>query len=154
MNEDIRKLLIEQLDKKFKEISGFSKITLPPKGWLNAIRIALNMSLRQVAKKIGISPVSCGEIEKREADKSITLKKLEEVAEALDCNLVYAIIPKSGSLSKMLDNRSEKLAEEIVMRTSQTMKLEDQENNPERLKKAIMEMKLKIKNEMPRYLWD
>ena len=46
------------------------------------------------------------------------------------------------------------MAEEIVMRTSHTMKLEDQENSEERIKKAIKDRAEKIKNELPKYLWD
>ena len=54
----------------------------------------------------------------------------------------------------MLEKRALKIAEEIVMRTSHTMKLEDQENSEERLEKAIKYRAEKIKNELPKYLWD
>jgi hypothetical protein len=34
------------------------------------------------------------------------------------------------------------------------MILEDQENNPKRIKKAISDKTKEIKQEMPKYLWD
>lgn len=40
------------------------------------------------------------------------------------------------------------------MRTSHTMKLEDQENTKERIEKAIEERMKEILNEMPKSLWD
>lgn len=40
------------------------------------------------------------------------------------------------------------------MRTSHTMKLEDQENREERLQKAIEDRAEQIKQEVPKYLWD
>jgi hypothetical protein len=46
------------------------------------------------------------------------------------------------------------LATEIVKRTSASMKLEDQENKPDRLKKAVIEKAEEIKFQMPKYLWD
>jgi len=40
------------------------------------------------------------------------------------------------------------------LRTSNTMKLEDQENSRQRIEQAILEKTLSIKNEMPKKLWD
>ena len=149
-----KKLIIEQLDRKFQKLSVLSDLEIPPKGWINAVRTALNMSLVQLAKRLKKTSVSVKEIEQREEEKGITLKKLTEVAEALNCRFVYGFIPKEGSLDKTIEKRALEVAADIVMRTSHTMKLEDQENSPERLQKAVKERAEKIKNEMPKYLWD
>lgn len=149
-----KKLMIEQLDRKFEKLAVLKDLEISPKGWINAIRTGLNMSLVQLAKRLKKTSVSVKEIEQREEDKGITLKKLTEVAEALSCHFVYAFIPKDGSLQKLIDKRANQVAKEIVMRTSHTMKLEGQENTEERLKKAIKDRAEKIKNELPKYLWD
>jgi len=149
-----RKLLIEQLDRKFKILSNFKESETPSKGWLHAVRTALNMSLAQLAKKLGKTAQTVREIELREESKNITLKKLMEAAEALDLKLVYGFVPKEGSLQRMIEIKAEELARKIVLRTSQTMKLEDQEVREERLAKAINERSEKIIMEMPRSLWD
>lgn len=149
-----KKLMIEQLDRKFEKLAVLKDLEISPKGWINAIRTGLNMSLVQLAKRLKKTSVSVKEIEQREEDKGITLKKLMEVAEALNCHFVYAFIPKDGSLEKLIEKRAIEVAKEIVMRTSHTMKLEDQENTEERFRKAIKDRAEKIKNELPKYLWD
>ena len=149
-----KKLMIEQLDRKFKKLEVLSDFEIPLKGWVNAVRTGLNMSLVQLAKRLRKSPVSVKEIEKREENNSITLKKLIEAAEALNCKFVYGFIPKESSLEETIKKRAEEIAKEIVLRTSHSMKLEEQENSKERIQKAISERTQKIMNEMPRYLWD
>ena len=149
-----KRLLIEQLDRKFSELSSFRQIEIPPNGWIKAIRTAMNMSLVQLAKRLKKTSVSVREIEEREQNKSITLKKLIEVAEALDVQLVYALIPRDSSIEKLIEKRAQHVAREIVMRTSQTMKLENQENKEDRIRKAIEERVEHIKQEIPKYIWD
>ena len=68
--------------------------------------------------------------------------------------LVYGFVPNDGSLDALIEKRATELATKIVMRTSNTMKLEDQGNSNERLKKAIIERTTEIKNKMPQILWD
>jgi len=46
------------------------------------------------------------------------------------------------------------MAKDIVLRTSASMKLEDQENEPARIERAITEKARDIKDKMPRFLWD
>ena len=147
-------LMLEQLDKKLSKFAVIESDITPSSGWIKSIRLALNISLVQFAKILKKSSPTVKELEEREASKNITLKKLSEVGEALNLRLVYGFVPKDGSLEKMLENRAQKIAEEIVMRTSHTMKLEDQENSEERLKKAIKERAEKIKRVLPKYLWD
>jgi predicted DNA-binding mobile mystery protein A len=155
MKSDKQNLIIEQLDRRFNTIQVISKLlTIPQNGWINSIRKALNISLKQLAKKLNVSSQNINQFERREKDGTISLQKLKEVAEALEMNFIYAFIPKDGSLENLIEKRAKQVAEEIVMRTSHTMKLEDQENSEERLKKAIKERTEKIKNELPKYLWD
>ena len=94
------------------------------------------------------------EIEQREADGSITLKSLKEAASALDMKLVYAVVPKNESIEMMIEKKATEIAREIVLRTSNTMRLEDQENSNERIEKAIKNKASEIMNSMPRNLWD
>ena len=138
-------------------MSGFSaaqKVVVPPTGWLKAVRVSLGMSLQQLADKLSITKQSVREIELREKEGTITLKSLRETANALDMQLVYGFVPKDGSIEKLIDRKAKELATRIVSRTSNTMKLEDQENTQQRLKKAIEERTAEIKNELPKMLWD
>jgi predicted DNA-binding mobile mystery protein A len=149
-----KKLQLEQLARKLKGFEDATKVTPPPTGWHKAIRVSLGMSLQQLADKLSITKQSVQEIETREKEGSITLKSLKEAANALDMQLVYALVPKDGTLDNLIERKAKELAKRIVSRTSNTMKLEDQENSKERLKKAVEERTAIIKNEMPKTLWD
>ena len=151
---DKKKLQIEQLEHKLKGFVTAQKVVPPPIGWLKAVRVSLGMSLQQLADKLSITRQSVQEIELREKEGSITLKSLRETASALDMQLVYGLVPKDGSIEKLIDRKARELAIRIVSRTSNTMKLEDQENTQQRLEKAIEERTAVIKNELPKMLWD
>jgi predicted DNA-binding mobile mystery protein A len=112
------------------------------------------MSLQQLADKLSITKQSVQEIELREKEGTITLKSLRETANALDMQLVYGLVPKDGSIDKLIDRKARALATRFVSRTSNSMKLENQENTQQRLKKAIDERASIIKNELPKMLWD
>lgn len=154
MKNNKQQLLLEQTDKKIQVFKELKTITTPTKGWINTFRTALKMSLRQLGQRLQISAQSVKEIEIREANGTITLKSLRDVANALDMKLVYGFVCKHESLEQMIEKRALALAKEIVMRTNNTMTLEDQQNSAERIEKAIAQKTAEIKYEMPKYLWD
>lgn len=154
MKNTKQKLLIEQIDRKLKVFRPLDSVIVPENGWINAVRIALKMSLRQLAERMKITSQSINEIEKREANGTITLKSLKEAAKALDMKLVYGFIPKEESIEKMVEKRAKEIAAEIVLRTSNTMKLEDQENSKTRINQSIKNKVDEITDKMPKYLWD
>lgn len=149
-----QKLILEQIDRKIILLKKVADLTIPATGWVYAIRQALGMSLRQTGNKMGMTPQSVKEIEEREKNGTVSLNVLKQFGNSLDLKLVYGFIPKHENLEEMIDKRAIELAKEIITRTSVSMKLEDQENNPKRIQKAITEKANEIKLEMPKYLWD
>ncbi len=147
-------LILNQLDAKIKKLNSKSITELPSTGWIKATRMALGMSQEQLGKKLKITRQSVQELEKREKEGTITLKTLKEVAKAMDIQLVYGFIPNQGSLEALIEKKASELATRIVMRTSNSMKLEDQQNSDKRLQKAIKERTRMLVNEMPKILWD
>ena len=148
------KLQIEQLASKMEVFESTSELIIPPTGWIKAIRLALGMSMRQLADRLGITKQSVQEMELREQNSSITIKSLREAANALDMELVYGFVPKDGTLDALIDRKARELAVKIVSRTSQSMLLEDQGVSDERYEKAIEERATRLKYEMPKILWD
>jgi predicted DNA-binding mobile mystery protein A len=144
----------QQLNNKLLEISSLQSIPVPPIGWIKSIRTALGMSLQQLGNKLNVTKQAALDIERREREGSITIKSLKEIAHALDMQLVYGFVPKDGSLDALIEKKATELAKQIVMRTHQTMKLEDQANSASRIEKAIKERTAAIKKEMPKILWD
>jgi len=151
---DKRKMIQVQLDSKLVKFYNLEKIVVPPRGWIYSIRQAINMSLRQLGKRLSITPQSVRDIEEREKNGTISLKVLRRVASALDMHFVYGFIPKDKTLEKMVERRAYELAKQIVERTSVHMSLEDQKNTEKRLKQAIKEKTERLAEETPTILWD
>jgi predicted DNA-binding mobile mystery protein A len=149
-----RSLQLQQLNNKMAAFALLTEVAIPPTGWIKAIRKALGMSMQQLGKKLSITKQSIQDIEKREKEGAITIKALRELGKALDMRLVYGFVPNDGSLGALIEKKAAQLATTIVLRTSNTMKLEDQENSRERISKAIQEKTAELKNEMPKILWD
>ncbi len=154
MKSKRRTLILTQIDKKFSKWESLKTLEIPSEGWIHSIRIAIGMNLRQLGKRLGITPQSAKELEKREKSGSLTLRGLQEVANALDLKLIYILLPNRKKLQDIIEARALVLAKEIVMRTSQTMKLENQKVSKDRLAKAVQEKAEEIQKEMPSYLWD
>ena len=149
-----KSLQLQQLNSKMMGFASANQVTMPPIGWIKAIRTAIGMTMQQLGNKLKISKQGVMDIEKREKDGSITIKALREIARAMDMQLVYGFVPNHGSLDALIKKRATELATQIVMRTSNTMKLEDQANSKKRIEAAIKERATAIQNEMPKILWD
>ena len=149
-----KSLQIQQLNGKMLAFASLQKVAQPPTGWIKAIRNAIGMSMLQLGNRLSITKQSVQDMESRERDGSVTIKALREAARALDMQLVYGFVPNDGSLEALIDRKAKELATQIVMRTNNSMKLEDQENSKQRIEKAIQERAFAIKTEMPKTLWD
>lgn len=147
-------LSLERLEHRFDQYSKIESASSTKEGWIQMIRSGLNISLKQLGKKMKISPQSVKELEIREMNGSATLKALRNFAESLNLKLVYGFVPNGQTLSEMIDERAQKLAKEIVERSAQTMFLENQLNASFNLEKSIQVKKEEIKLRMPSILWD
>ena len=147
-------LLIEQLDQKLQPFDQTKKALVPERGWINTIRTTLNMTMAQLGTKLNITRQGVKNLEKSEANGTITLNSLRDVSNAMDLKLVYAMVPMDGTINDLVNVKAEKLARRIVMRTNQNMKLEDQGIEEKKLAKTIQELANEIKREMRKSLWD
>lgn len=154
MKNTKQQLILEQVDKKLQSFQSLKEKIIPTKGWVNTVRTAIRMSLRQLGNRVNFSAQHIKQLEGREANGTISINSLKEVANAMDMQLVYGFVSKHESLEQMIEKRAKELATEIVMRTNNTMTLEDQQNSTERIEKAIAQKTNEIKSEMPKYLWD
>lgn len=147
-------LEVAHLEQKLSELEASRNISVPSAGWLRLVRQSLGMTLQQVADKLGVTKQSVREMESRELTEAITLKRLREAAEAMEMNLVYGFVPKDGSVENLIERKARELATKIVERASVTMRLEDQENAPERIQRAIEERADELRRRLPKMLWD
>ena len=149
-----KSLQLQQLNQKMAGFAILNEVPQPSTGWIKAIRVAIGMSMQQLGNKLSITKQGVLDIEKREKEGSITIKSLKELGRALDMELVYGFVPNDGTLEGLIEKRARELATKIVLRTSNTMRLENQGNSDKRIELAINERTEEIKNEMPKILWD
>lgn len=151
MKTETRKRARERLDERLVPLKPAERFRAPPKGWVRAVRDALGMSGVQFARRLGVQPPSVAALEASEESGAIQLKTLRRAAEALDCTLVYALVP-NDTLEGAVRARARKIALRDLGRVSHTMKLEAQEtpdgSTDERLEAYIRD---KVKE---RDLWD
>jgi predicted DNA-binding mobile mystery protein A len=150
---DTKALARQQLDRRFAAFRKTSDFTRPPRGWIKAIREALGMSTTQLAKRLGVAQTRVSQMEKAEAESAIRLQTLKQVAEALDCTLVYALVPNKP-LEEMVRDRAARIADLQLARTNQTMKLENQALGSPALLAERERLIRQIIEGSPRRLWE
>lgn len=126
MRSEFRNLRLKQLDRSLEQYQAARKVPRPSKGWIHAIRQALGVSSGELARRLGTSRQLPLQLEKSEAEDRITLKSLRAVANALDCDLVYALVPRAASMEELIENRARTEARQRVLGVEHSMALENQ----------------------------
>jgi len=117
---------LKQLDRSLEPFQAARVVSRPQKGWIRAIREAMGVSAGELGRILGSSRQLPLQLEKAEADDRITLKSLRKAADALECDLVYALVPKAGTMRELIENRARRQARKHVLRVEHSMALEDQ----------------------------
>lgn len=136
MKNDVRLRARQRLDERLSVLKPEERFRAPPKGWLKAIRDAVGMTGVQFARRLGVRPQSVEGLEQSEATGAIQLKTLRRAAEALDCTLVYALVP-NATLEGAVRARARKIALRDLGRVAHTMKLEAQDTGDANLEARI-----------------
>ena len=146
--------ILDETQEKLNPFSVLKSETKPDKGWVNTIRVSIKMSLRQLGERLHITPQGVRDLEKREKEGAITINTLKEVARVLDMDLVYGFISRHNSLEEMIEERAREIAEDVVLKTQQTIQLDNPKKHENHIKKAIEQKTYEISSTMPSYLWD
>lgn len=153
MDSRNRALARRQLDKRLAPLRDSEALTRPPRGWIKSIREALGMTSAQLARRLGVSQPRVTTMEQSEIKGTLTLDSLEKAAQALDCRLVYALVPRQP-LGETIQKRARRKARSKMASTDHTMALEDQsldqEAEAEQLERLIRRLLDKASSE----LWD
>lgn len=126
----------KRLDERLALFKPVRQESRPAKGWIRAIRDALGMSGAQLAKRMGATAQTIDRMEKSEAADTIQLSTLRRAAAAMDCTLVYALVPNT-SLEAMVKARATELALRDLGRVAHTMKLEAQQVDDQDLQERV-----------------
>ena len=130
------------LDERLKDFGSVARYSPPVRGWIRAIREALGLTTQQLARRLGIKQPSAVALEQSEVKGSIELATLRRVADALDCTLVYAFVPKKP-LEETVRVRARHFLRRRRAPVEHSMLLEDQKvqgkAEEERLEEALRE---------------
>jgi predicted DNA-binding mobile mystery protein A len=147
----LRSLPLQQLDRALTPLRSLP-LSRPNAGWLRAIRQALGMTTRQVAKSVGVTQSAVVDIERTEARGDITLATMRRYAAALGCELHYALVPKRP-LQELVEERADSIARDLVSRARHSMTLEAQVTNNETLEREIKDLRRKLLEGKRSRLW-
>lgn len=152
MKSNFSELQLRQLDASLNRWRSADLPPRPPSGWVKAIRESLGMAAAHLAARLGVTTSTVTRLETSEADDTISLGTLRRAAEALDCELRYALIPKQ-SLADTLESRAMSLARQQMAAVSHSMALEAQSTSREAVKLQTRALAEELLKGSRRALW-
>jgi predicted DNA-binding mobile mystery protein A len=155
MRTPVKLLALELFDKNLSALQQAGtalRQQAPREGWVRGIRTSLGMSMRSFAQRIGFKePASVKEMERNERAGTVTLQTLRRAADALDADLVYAIIPRKP-LREMVADRAKEVARQRVSPLAKSMALEEQGLTKAQLERQVEELARELEQK-PEILW-
>ncbi len=92
---EIRAIILEGLEQKIQPLNAArAAASAPARGWLRAVREAMGLTQRQVAARAAVKRQSYAQFETAEERGSISIASLRRAAGAMDCELVYYVVPR------------------------------------------------------------
>jgi len=143
---------LRQLDEKLVKLREVADVEPPTDGWVRTLRQALGMSTEQLAQRIGVTRQAVLQLEIAEQRKTTTWTSLRKAADAMDCDVVYAVVPR-GSLNQILLRQGRKQAERHVARISHSMKLDAHMVGPGEQERQVEELAAQLAAERSKALW-
>lgn len=143
MSAELNWLRLEQTSRAIQPFVPLRGLPIPSGGWLRAIREALGISLRKQAERLCISAPSLHQSELTEAEGRISLAQLRKLADGLDCELVYGLVPRKPLLN-VVESRAESIARQEVLGVTHSMSLEDQRPSDNFVSQQIAERRREL----------
>ena len=150
---EFKRIQLEQLDERLEPWQEVKDLPRPRDGWVAAIRQALGIGVAQLARRLRITPSAVVQLEDREVAGTVTLESLRRAAEAMDCKLVYALVP-NVSLEHTLRTQVRRIAQQRLRRVGHTMRLEAQEVDDDEAGHQEAALVQRLLMERPRRIWD
>jgi len=124
----------------FQSLRKLKLQQIPHKGWVKSIRTELGMTMRQLARRVKIHHSRIGQIEKNELSGDVTLRTLQRIANAMESDFVYAIVPRRP-IDQILEEQKKIVNKRLIDQTIRHMALEDQEVAREDIQDLISQSK-------------
>ena len=105
-----------ELERQMRPYRRARKDPRPPEGWLRAMRLATGISTERIAEAMDFTRKMVFQTERSEQSKTISLGQLERMGRALECDVVYGLVPWQQSL----EDRAMELVEHELWRKRYT----------------------------------
>ena len=92
------------------------QVERPSAGWLRTLRETLGLTLADMAKRIGVTPPAVRSFEQAEAEDRITLASLRRTANAMGCDLIYALVPRRDTLPALAETEESRKPRHIAVK--------------------------------------
>ena len=145
-----QKTITKQVSRKLEELKAIQTLTSGVSSWINYARMGLGMSLTQLAARLGVAQSSLSGSIKLEEEGRITIHKLKEIANAMECDLVYGFVPRK-KLEDIIFDQAIKKTKMLMEDTENHMSLEDQKVTLDKNKRLN---ELAAERIYSKYLWD
>ncbi len=143
------------LDERLASIANIKNHSAPKSGWLRVIRESLGLSSELLSRRLGVAASYILKLEKREQSGTASLATLAKAAEAMDCKLVYFIVPaQESSLEAIIDKRCLLRAKALQKAVDHTMSLENQSTSGNHQEIQIKELAQDLKNNLDPKIWE
>ena len=153
MKRSYQKSRRHQLDEKLNNFSGLGLVLGVGTGWVRTVREALGMTTTQLAKRVGTNQSNIVRIEQREQEGTVSVNSLKKLAEALQCDLAYVLVPRKP-LDQIVRNQALKVAKNELARISRTMSLEGQKTKTRSQEEWVKDLVDELVRNTPSKLWD
>ena len=145
----------ELIEERVKTWANVSRDKVPPSGWIKAIRESLGMTARQLGDRMGVDHTGILRMEERESNGKITIEMIERAAHAMNCKVVYAIVPNAPheSLEEIIDEQAMKSARDLTTKIAHSMRLEKQGVDTNATDSQIKKLAQELKTNFDPLLW-
>lgn len=150
MNKLYKKQVVEVLDEALKKAQIPKR---PSNGWIKEIRSALGMPVRILGARLGVDPSAITKMEKAEVARIISVKNIERVADALECDVHYVLVPRKP-LQQILLDQAMKSAKSTILKVDHSMTIEKQKVGPKQIEKQIKDLADHLLLMGDRSIWD
>lgn len=99
---------LAELDRQLRELATEGWASTPRNGWAKTLRLAMCMSSRALGQRLDMSGQGVRKLELAEADGTITLNTLTRLAEGLDCEVRYVLVPRTSLVDQVLRRAQER----------------------------------------------
>lgn len=140
----------QRLDQRLQEFARIAESDPPARGWIKAVRESLGMTTAQLAHRLGVKQPTVLDIEQSEMRASIQLATLRRVAAALDCRLVYALVPRT-TLDRAVRERARAFAQGRRAAVEHSMLLENQKVEERDFEARLDDV---VRDTSPKLFWD